>query len=261
MTDFFILFIGYVADYSKFRIFCPFQRVHRTKSGVIHFVPPGQQYPYAVRRISLDPCAFDKLPSAVLDFLKGGVVQQSCTELSAHISLCCPYLHDIDRLPVAGCATVLIDQILQGFAGYFLTGSYRDMQRKVIPPPLCNFRPCVLHRLRLALVYPHQCAWQQVHFGNNQKNENVFQVGIMGIDFASEGPLSKKHKASYLFNYRYSTTGLLNLEGGTMDYQDLNFKLIFFQLLNKGGFTQQPDRIFTIWLLCKAAFIYRVSEL
>lgn len=60
--------------------------------------------------------------------------------------------------------------------------------------------------------------------GNNQKNENVFQVGIMGIDFASEGPLSKKHKASYLFNYRYSTTGLLNLEGGTMDYQDLNFK-------------------------------------
>jgi hypothetical protein len=111
MTDFFILFIGYVADYSKFRIFCPFQRVHRTKSGVIHFVPPGQQYPYAVRRISLDPCAFDKLPSAVLDFLKGGVVQQPCTKLSAHISLCCPYLHDIDRLPVAGGATVLIDQI------------------------------------------------------------------------------------------------------------------------------------------------------
>jgi len=34
-------------------------------------------------------------------------------------------------------------------------------------------------------------------------------VGIMGIDVASEGPLSKKHKASYIFNYRYSTTGLL----------------------------------------------------
>ncbi len=63
--------------------------------------------------------------------------------------------------------------------------------------------------------------------GNNQKNENTIQVGIMGIDVASEGPLSKKHKASYLFNYRYSTTGLLNLEGGTMDYQDLNFKLNF----------------------------------
>ena len=63
--------------------------------------------------------------------------------------------------------------------------------------------------------------------GNNQRNENTFQVGIMGIDFASEGPLSKKHKASYIFNYRYSTTGLLNLDGGTMDYQDLNFKLNF----------------------------------
>lgn len=56
--------------------------------------------------------------------------------------------------------------------------------------------------------------------GNNQKNENTIQVGIMGIDVASEGPLSKKHKASYIFNYRYSTTGLLNLDGGTMDYQD-----------------------------------------
>lgn len=51
----------------------------------------------------------------------------------------------------------------------------------------------------------------------------------MGIDVASEGPLSKKHKASYIFNYRYSTTGLLNLDGGTMDYQDLNFKLTFLR--------------------------------
>lgn len=34
--------------------------------------------------------------------------------------------------------------------------------------------------------------------GNNQKNENTIQVGIMGIDVASEGPLSKKHKASYI---------------------------------------------------------------
>lgn len=64
--------------------------------------------------------------------------------------------------------------------------------------------------------------------GNNQRNENTFQIGIMGIDFASEGPLSKKHKASYIFNYRYSTTGLLNVDlGGKMDYQDLNFKLNF----------------------------------
>lgn len=74
--------------------------------------------------------------------------------------------------------------------------------------------------------------------GNNQKNENTFQVGIMGIDVASEGPLSKKHKASYIFNYRYSTTGLLNLEGGKMDYQDLNFKL---------NFPTQKAGTFSVW--------------
>lgn len=74
--------------------------------------------------------------------------------------------------------------------------------------------------------------------GNNQKNENTFQVGIMGIDVASEGPLSKKHRASYIFNYRYSTTGLLNLDGGKMNYQDLNFKL---------NFPTRKVGIFSVW--------------
>lgn len=47
---------------------------------------------------------------------------------------------------------------------------------------------------------------------------------------ASEGPLSKKREASYLFNYRYSTTGLMNKvnpageQEQALDYQDLNFK-------------------------------------
>lgn len=75
--------------------------------------------------------------------------------------------------------------------------------------------------------------------GNNQKNENTFLIGIMGIDFASEGPLSKNHKASYLFNYRYSTTGLLGVDlGGTMDYQDLNFKF---------NFPTKQAGIFSVW--------------
>ena len=93
--------------------------------------------------------------------------------------------------------------------------------------------------------------------GNNQKNENTLQVGIMGIDVASEGPLSKNHKASYIFNYRYSTTGLLNMDiGGKMDYQDLNFKLNFptrkagtfsvwgTSLIDKYGndFKREPDK-------------------
>lgn len=80
--------------------------------------------------------------------------------------------------------------------------------------------------------------------GNNQHNENTFQVGVLGIDFASEGPLSHHHKASYIFNYRYSTTGLLSkinksLDlGGTLDYQDLNFKL---------NFPTRKTGIFSVW--------------
>ena len=68
--------------------------------------------------------------------------------------------------------------------------------------------------------------------GNSRKVENTVQAGILGIDVASEGPLSKKHKASYIVNYRYSATGLLKHLGmvdlgGAFDYQDLNFKLNF----------------------------------
>ena len=94
--------------------------------------------------------------------------------------------------------------------------------------------------------------------GNNQKNENTIQVGIMGIDVASEGPLSKKHKASYIFNYRYSTTGLLNLDGGTMDYQDLNFKLNFPTKM-AGTFSVWGTSLissFLLLLLIICAFIY-----
>lgn len=69
--------------------------------------------------------------------------------------------------------------------------------------------------------------------GNNQHYQHTLQAGLLGLDVASEGPFGKKHAASYLFNYRYSTTGLLNklspageLEQA-MNYQDLNFKLHF----------------------------------
>ena len=60
--------------------------------------------------------------------------------------------------------------------------------------------------------------------GNNRKIENTFQLGLLGIDFASEGPLTRRHNSSYIFNYRYSTTGLLGELGmmdidGTLDYQ------------------------------------------
>ncbi|WP_455672791.1 carboxypeptidase regulatory-like domain-containing protein [Phocaeicola sp.] len=79
--------------------------------------------------------------------------------------------------------------------------------------------------------------------GNNRKNENTVQAGILGIDIASEGPLSKKYHSSYIINYRYSATGLLDRLGmvdlgGTFDYQDLNFKL---------NFPTQKAGTFSVW--------------
>ncbi len=67
--------------------------------------------------------------------------------------------------------------------------------------------------------------------GNNQKHEHTFQLGAIGIDAASEGPFRKDGKASYIFNYRYSTLDLmapvLPDEAAGTNYQDLSFKLNF----------------------------------
>lgn len=67
--------------------------------------------------------------------------------------------------------------------------------------------------------------------GNTEKREHVFQAGLVGIDFASEGPFKKGKRSSYLFNYRYSTLGLLvpilPKEMGKLTYQDLSFKFNF----------------------------------
>jgi hypothetical protein len=63
----------------------------------------------------------------------------------------------------------------------------------------------------------------QMRNGNSQTHQNTFQVSLIGIDFASEGPLSKKHNSSYIFNYRYSATGLV--ADANLKYQDLSFKL------------------------------------
>ncbi|MFA5433902.1 MAG: secretin and TonB N-terminal domain-containing protein, partial [Candidatus Paceibacterota bacterium] len=63
----------------------------------------------------------------------------------------------------------------------------------------------------------------QMRNGNNQTHQNTFQVSLIGIDFASEGPLSKKHHSSYIFNYRYSLSGLV--ADVNLKYQDLSFKL------------------------------------
>lgn len=78
--------------------------------------------------------------------------------------------------------------------------------------------------------------------GSNQKHEHTFQAGIVGIDFASEGPLKTGKRASYLFNYRYSTLALvaplLPDDAQGTSYQDLAFK--FYLPTPKAG-------IFTLW--------------
>ncbi len=67
--------------------------------------------------------------------------------------------------------------------------------------------------------------------GNNEKYEHAFQLGTMGIDISSEGPFNKGSRASYLFNYRYSTMGLVRhifppeVKDFIPVYQDLSFKL------------------------------------
>lgn len=84
--------------------------------------------------------------------------------------------------------------------------------------------------------------------GNNEKREYALMLGALGVEAAAEGPFSKKGKASYLINYRYSTLALLQAAGvnPTGDvlptYQDLSFKFNFptkkfgtFALFGLGG--------------------------
>ncbi|MFC2137759.1 secretin and TonB N-terminal domain-containing protein [Bacteroidota bacterium] len=80
--------------------------------------------------------------------------------------------------------------------------------------------------------------------GNNEKHEHAFQLGTMGIDISSEGPIVKKSRASYLFNYRYSTMDLVkeffpeDLKNFIPVYQDLCFKI---------NLPTKKSGIFSVW--------------
>ena len=74
-----------------------------------------------------------------------------------------------------------------------------------------------------------------MHFrkGNNQRPEYTLKAGMIGLDFSTEGPITKG-RSSYLVNYRYSTLGLLNALGLNLvgerennAFQDLSFNLAF----------------------------------
>ncbi len=66
--------------------------------------------------------------------------------------------------------------------------------------------------------------------GNWEKREHSFQIGSLGIEASSEGYIKKGARASYLFNYRYSTIDLVDhllpsLPTQVDPFQDLSFKI------------------------------------
>lgn len=88
--------------------------------------------------------------------------------------------------------------------------------------------------------------------GNNQKREYTFQAGVLGFDFATEGPFKKGYDGSYLVNYRYSTLSVLGMLGvnvagdASLDFQDLSFNVSLptqkfgtFGLFGLGGLSKQ----------------------
>jgi hypothetical protein len=79
--------------------------------------------------------------------------------------------------------------------------------------------------------------------GNNERREHSFMIGVLGIEAATEGYFTKKSEASYLFNYRYSTLGLMSYfipgTAGTLpNYQDLSFKI---------NIPTRKSGVFSVW--------------
>ena len=93
--------------------------------------------------------------------------------------------------------------------------------------------------------------------GNDEIHEKTFQIGLLGIDISAEGPFAKRDGSSYLFNYRYSTLGILdavglNLQDDTESniFQDLSFKFNFvtekagnFSVFGLGGLSKYKENV------------------
>jgi len=68
--------------------------------------------------------------------------------------------------------------------------------------------------------------------GNNEKFEAAAGIGLMGTELILEGPFKKGYAGSYLFNYRYSTIGLMqdiglvSIPGISTTFQDATFKIV-----------------------------------
>lgn len=69
--------------------------------------------------------------------------------------------------------------------------------------------------------------------GNNSKHENILQVGTVSEELTLEGPISRQNNSSYIVNYRYGFTSLvdklniLDTDGIHINFQDFSIKLNF----------------------------------
>jgi hypothetical protein len=89
--------------------------------------------------------------------------------------------------------------------------------------------------------------------GNDQKTEYTLQAGLLGTDFAVEGPFKKDYNGSYLINYRYSTLSMISALGVSIGdaittFQDLSFNVYLptkkagnFSVWGFGGLSKQDS--------------------
>ena len=71
--------------------------------------------------------------------------------------------------------------------------------------------------------------------GNSAQREHTAQIGLLGIEAATEGPFKKGGESSYLVNARYSTVGLLTSLGVDFGDEAIQFGDISFATKFKLG--------------------------
>lgn len=100
--------------------------------------------------------------------------------------------------------------------------------------------------------------FMDVHFrkGNDQERKHTFRAGIMGLDFATEGPI-QKGKSSYLVNYRYSTLGILNAMGIHLvsPRVDNTFHDLSFNIATK---SDNNKHLFNLWAISGSSYEDRI---
>lgn len=80
--------------------------------------------------------------------------------------------------------------------------------------------------------------------GNDEKREYSLNASLLGVNASMEGPFSKNRKDSYLLNYRFANTRLINtlglskvLNASSPKFEDLTFKFNF----------QRDKGVLTFW--------------